>query len=134
LRPHVLSRRTHKWLALIVAVQAVIWTMSGLYMTAVHIDIIQGDHFIRAAKPKPVGASQIVSPMAAIAGAGGGETVRLDWPLDRPVYVVRSESGERLVDARSARKASAAIEGASPPRRRALVHGLREAGPADADQ
>jgi hypothetical protein len=27
--------------------------------------------------------------------------VRLAWPLDRPVYVVRSEAGERLVDARS---------------------------------
>lgn len=81
--------------------------MSGLYMTAVHIDIIHGDHFIRVAQPKPLDPREIVSPMAAIAAAAGsGEAVRLAWPLERPVYIVRSDLGERLVDARTGARLS----------------------------
>jgi len=98
-RPHVLSRRTHKWLALIVGVQALIWTLSGLYMTVVHIDIIHGDHFIRHAEPTPVPAADLVSPVAAASSISEAQTVKLSWLLDRPVYVVRTRSGERLVDA-----------------------------------
>ena len=67
-RPHVLSRKTHKWLGLAVAAQAVIWTLSGLYMTAVDIDIIHGDHFIHAAELKPLPASAIAAVWLAITG------------------------------------------------------------------
>ena len=100
-RPHVLSRRTHKWLALIVAVQAVIWTVSGLYMTSVHIDIVHGDHFIRGQEPKPVAAAEIVSPVTAAAAFPDASKVRLAWLLDRPVYVVNTRAEERLVDVRT---------------------------------
>jgi len=86
---------------LIVGVQALIWTLSGLYMTVVHIDIIHGDHFIRHAEPRPVRAAEIVSPVAAAAAVPGAETVKLSWLLDRPVYIVRAKSGERLLDALS---------------------------------
>lgn len=75
--------------------------MSGLYMTSVHIDIIHGDHFIRTAKPKPVQAGEIVSPISAAAAVPGSKTVRLSSLLDRPVYIVASAGGERLVDAAS---------------------------------
>ena len=61
----LVTRRVHKWLALFVGVQAVIWTLSGLYMTAVHIDIIHGDHFIRHAEPRPVGPARLMNPVAA---------------------------------------------------------------------
>jgi hypothetical protein len=99
-RPHVLSRRTHKWLALIVAVQAAIWSLSGLYMTAVHIDIIHGDHFIKKAELEPSPASDLLSPLAA-ARVADGSSARLSSFLGRPVYVVGAEEGDRLVDARS---------------------------------
>ena len=99
-RPHVLSRRTHKWLTLIVAVQATIWSVSGLYMTAVHIDIIHGDHFIRKIEPEPRLATDLISPLAAVQTAGGS-SARLSSFLGRPVYVVGTENGDRLVDARS---------------------------------
>ena len=99
-RPHVLSRRTHKWLALIVAVQAAIWSLSGLYMTAVHIDIIHGDHFIKKAELQPSPASDLLSPLAA-ARVADGSSARLSSFLGSPVYVVGAEEGDRLVDARS---------------------------------
>ena len=78
-----------------------IWTLSGLYMSAVHIDIIHRDHFIRSADPKPLDPGGIVSPVSAAAAVPGSQTVRLGWLLDRPVYIIASGGGDRLVDART---------------------------------
>src|SRR3546814_5553819 len=44
----LLVRRTHKWLALVVGVQALLWTLTGFYMVVVHIDTIHGDHLVHA--------------------------------------------------------------------------------------
>ncbi len=97
-------------------VQALIWTMSGLYMTAVHIDFIHGDHFIRMAEPKPLRADELASPLAVAGGEADG--VRLSWLLDQPVYIVRSAAGERLVDARSGERL--------PPPSRAQIEALAD--------
>jgi hypothetical protein len=78
----------------------VIWTLSGLYMTAVHIDIIHGDHFVRHDEPSAVSASELISP-AQIAAVSGAETVRLSTHLSRPVYIARADAGELLFDART---------------------------------
>ena len=94
----LLARRTHKWLALFVGVQALIWTLSGLYMTAVHIDIIHGDHFIRRAEPRPIDPAKLVDPLVAARGVPGAQRVRLHWLLDRPVYIVSGARGAALVD------------------------------------
>ena len=40
MRPARLSRTLHKWLALLVGAQAVVWIVSGLYMVVVDIDFI----------------------------------------------------------------------------------------------
>ena len=82
------------------AVQAAIWSLSGLYMTAVHIDIIHGDHFIKKAELQPSPASDLLSPLAA-ARVADGSSARLSSFLGSPVYVVGAEEGDRLVDARS---------------------------------
>ena len=92
-------RRTHKWLALFVGLQALIWTLSGLYMTVVHIDIIHGDHFIRQAKPRPIDPARLIDPLAAARAVPGAEGVRLHWLLDRPTYIVSAPAGPSLVDA-----------------------------------
>jgi hypothetical protein len=85
---------------LIVALQAVIWSVSGLYMTAVHIDIIHGDHIVRKIEPEPRLATDLISPLAA-AQVVGGSSARLSSFLGSPVYVGGTENGDRLVDARS---------------------------------
>lgn len=87
-------------------VQAVIWTLSGLYMTAVHIDIIHGDHFIREAEASSVRPSEIVSPVAVAESAPDAQDVRLAWLLSRPVYIARTETGELLFDARNGQRLS----------------------------
>ena len=93
----------HKWLALAIGVQVVIWTLSGLYMTVVHIDTIHGDHLIRSALPAPIFAQDLASPMAAAAGVPGATSVRLTRVLERPIYVVATKEGEHRFDARTMR-------------------------------
>lgn len=47
MRPAFLSRSIHKWLALVVGLQFVLWTLSGFYMAAVDLDFIHGDPLVR---------------------------------------------------------------------------------------
>ena len=99
----LLARRAHKWLALAVGAQVLIWALTGLYMTAVHIDIIHGDHFIRSEPPLAIPANRLLDPFAAAGAVEGAQSARLSRFLDAPVWVVASDSGSRLVDARSGR-------------------------------
>jgi hypothetical protein len=81
----------------------VIWTISGFYMTAVHIDIIHGNHFIRAQELRPIVASQLISP-AVVASASDAEVVRLATHLPGPVYIAATKSGDLLFDAQTGRR------------------------------
>ena len=102
MRTHVIARKTHKWLGLFVGLQVVIWSLTGLYMTAVHIDIIHGDHLIREAPGRSADVSQLRDPIA-LAAANGASGARLVWVRDRPAYVLASETGDKVVDASSGR-------------------------------
>jgi len=95
----LVARRIHKWLALLVAVQVVLWTATGLYMTAVHIDIIHGDHLVRPADARPFDLSALVDPAKLIAAMPDARTIRLQRLADRPVYAVGMPDGTILVDA-----------------------------------
>ena len=81
-----------------------IWTLTGLYMTVVHIDIIHGDHFIRQAEARLVRPLDIVSPVAVARAAPDAQQVRLAWLLSRPVYIARTETSELLFDARNGQR------------------------------
>ena len=98
MRFNVIARKTHKWLGLFIGLQVVIWSLSGLYMTAVHIDIIHGDHLIRPVPVRTVGVSTLQDPVA-IAAANGAGGARLVWVGDRPAYVLSATTGEKVVDA-----------------------------------
>lgn len=95
----LVARRVHKWLALFVGLQALIWTLTGLYMTVVHIDIIHGDHFVRHAAARPIGPAKLIDPLAAARTVPGADGVRLHWLLDRPTYIVSTKAGASLFDA-----------------------------------
>ena len=100
MRTHVVARKTHKWLGLFVGLQVVIWSLTGLYMTAIHIDIIHGDHFIRPALPRSVDLSQLRDPVLLASGRGA-DWVRMAWIRNRPAYVLTTEAGEQVIDAMS---------------------------------
>ena len=42
-----LSRKIHKWIALLLGIQLFLWALSGFYMVVVHIDTIHGDMLVR---------------------------------------------------------------------------------------
>ncbi|MBX3562655.1 MAG: PepSY domain-containing protein [Sphingomonas sp.] len=96
----LLARRLHKWLGLLIGAQLVLWALSGLYMTAVHIDIIHGDHLVREAPIRSLDAAGLVDPVALL-GSRPGASVRLAWPGERPVFVVMSDGGTQMFDART---------------------------------
>ena len=98
MRPHVIARKTHKWLGLFIGVQVVIWSLSGLYMTVVHIDTIHGDHFIRTAPKATTTAAGLIDPLE-LATTNQASGVRLVFVRNRPAYALGTETGEKIVDA-----------------------------------
>jgi hypothetical protein len=124
MRLPALVRTTHKWIALIIGIQAVFWTLSGLYMTAVHIDIIHGDHLVRTLEPRPIALSGLVDPAALV--PGGTKSVRLETQLGNPVYVVEAIPGPMLFDAQTGSLLSPLDEAAAKDR--ALAHYAGEGG------
>ena len=100
MRTHVSARKTHKWLGLFIGLQIVVWSLSGLYMTVVHIDTIHGDHLVRQSQPAGIEVAALRDPLALVAAAQADD-VRLAWFGARPVYVLAAVQGDRLVDART---------------------------------
>ena len=100
MRLHIAARKTHKWIALVMGLQIVIWSLSGVYMTLVHIDTIHGDHLVRPLARRAVDLGQLGDPLA-IAGASRADGVRLAWIGDTPAYVAATDTGERAFDART---------------------------------
>ena len=100
MRLRIAARKTHKWLALLVGLQLVIWSLSGIYMTVVHIDTIHGDHLVKTIPPRSFDLASLADPLK-VAAALKSSGVRLGWVGDRPAYVVTTSTGERALDART---------------------------------
>ena len=98
MRTNVIARKTHKWLGLFIGFQVVTWSLSGVYMTAVHIDIIHGDHLVRHTPPRSIDLSALLDP-AAVAASSRAQSVRLIWVQDQPAYLLTAEGGEKVVSA-----------------------------------
>ena len=94
-------RRTHKWLALVVGVQVLLWTLTGFYMVVVHIDTIHGDHLVRAPTAEPFDLTGLVSPSRVVAAAPGVSELRLQRFAGEPVWRAETPEGAQLFDARS---------------------------------
>jgi len=93
-------RKTHRWLALIAGIQILIWSISGLYMTVVDLDIIHGDHLVNEPNPKAIEsgkiqpiATQIIEQLAPI------ESIKLKVYFAQSVYEIRSNKKVTIVDA-----------------------------------
>jgi hypothetical protein len=66
MKPSLLSRSVHKWLALFVGLQLLVWAVTGFYMVAVDLDFIHGDSLVRNLRT-PIGSTAAVLPVAQIA-------------------------------------------------------------------
>lgn len=98
------SRRTHKWLGLLVGIQAVFWMASGLYMTAISIEIIHGDHLSHVESTPLEAQAEAIQPglLASVFSEMTG--FRLKRLRDKVVYEVTYPGGVGLVDAQSGKR------------------------------
>lgn len=114
MKPAFWARRAHKWIALVVGVQALLWMLSGLYMTVISIDVIHGNHLVHGASgkspfvhAKPLSASgPMVDPGALARQYPGLTSFRLKRFLDRQVYELHQADTSTLIDARSGARLS----------------------------
>lgn len=98
------SRRLHKWLGLLVGIQALFWMASGVYMAAISIDIIHGDHMAHVERPAVTAKAVAVQPSQLAAQFPGMTGFRLKHLLGREVYEVKYAGGTGLADAASGRQ------------------------------
>ncbi|MGX7953096.1 PepSY domain-containing protein [Tsuneonella sp. HG249] len=101
MRTHLVARKTHKWFGLFIGLQVVVWSLSGLYMTIVHIDTIHGDHLVREAANPGIDAGVLQDPLA-LAARAKATGIRLAWVGERPIYVTEGPSRARAFSATSA--------------------------------
>lgn len=97
--------KVHLWLGLVVALQLLLWTVSGLFMTAWPIETIHGDAVRRGVVVSDLRRFGALLPPAQIVAASAQpvETVTLSTLLGAPVYRLQHGKDLWLVDARSGR-------------------------------
>jgi uncharacterized iron-regulated membrane protein len=100
----LLVRKTHKWLALFVGIQVVLWTVTGFYMVTVHIDYIHGDHLVRAPSAEPFDMGQMVAPAAILASYPQATELRLHRFLGQPVWRADTAEAPILLDGRTGKR------------------------------
>lgn len=96
------ARKSHKWLALVVGIQAAFWMLSGAYMAAVDIDYIHGDPLVRNTD------EAVDSNLSGLYRIGNiferyprATAIDLVARRGRPHYVVTTERNGVLLDAMS---------------------------------
>ncbi len=93
-------RKTHRWLALFAGIQVLIWSISGLYMTVVDLDIIHGDHLVKEQKFEILDSSKITSiSKHIIEQLAPIQSIRLKAYFGQSVYEIRSHKKVIIVDA-----------------------------------
>lgn len=88
-----LSRKLHKWSALLLGIQLFLWALSGFYMVVVHIDIIHGDMLVEDARQNlDVDQDLYISFDELLALHPDARRITLKTLIDSPVYVVEGEN------------------------------------------
>lgn len=94
-------RRTHKWIGLIVGVQALLWMISGVYMTIISLDIIHGDHLVHFSR-EPLSASGDRIDVGTLQSRYPGiQSLRLKKLLGQEVFEIRHGEKSVLVNAQT---------------------------------
>ncbi len=103
-----LARTLHKWLALFVGLQLVLWTLSGFYMVVVDLDFIHGDplvHNVRVpfeAKPPSISFAAVADQFEDVTQV----SLRALPGVSAPVFEVTTRTGKALVDSTTGHRIS----------------------------
>lgn len=93
-------RKYHKWLSLIIGVQALLWLISGVYMVVFDLNFIHGDHLVQKIKVplKAPGENQIPFSQIRLQYPQAHEIVLENWQ-GMPHYRIYEPQQAILVDA-----------------------------------
>jgi len=101
-------RRLHKWVGLIIAIQFVLWLGSGLVMSLLDHDTVQGHaHRAHVVESTPAWPADALSPAQVLAKAGRDVQTLETFQLDgRAVYRLTQQGDVWLLDAVSGAQAA----------------------------
>jgi hypothetical protein len=99
-------RRAHKWIGLVIGVQALLWMISGLYMVVVPLDVIHGDHLAHV-PTEPLNTTNARIAQSRLHELYPGITaIRMKSLLGKEVYEIKQGAQASLVDASSGARVS----------------------------
>ena len=87
-------RKTHRYLGLIIGIQFLMWTISGLYFSWTNLDEIHGDQFLNDPLPK-----KSFSNLYSLEEVSDIRSLELVNIIDKPYYWLNDE---QLYDAKTA--------------------------------
>lgn len=102
----------HKWVALAIGLQIVLWVLGGVVMSAVPIERVRGEHNIAEQAGGALVLEGVLAPLTA-AQQADVDPVRAELRdyLGRPIYAFTGDIGETVrVDARSGERLPAVTE------------------------
>ena len=100
-RIHVFASRAHKWLALLLAVQLLIWFASGALMSFLPIDQVRGGHLVDREVVTAIPTGIRFADPARFAAGAGAPVEAINWHMmgSRLVAEVTTTKGIELFDA-----------------------------------
>ena len=98
-------RKLHKWVGLIIALQFVVWMGSGLTMSLLDHNAVEGHHHQASQKHKPAAwPARMLAPAQVLAATRRPvQMIEATWLRDRPVYRLTHKATTWLADARDGR-------------------------------
>lgn len=96
-------RQVHKIVGIIVGIQVLCWMVSGLYMTAVPIEFVRGEHVTALPASQTLPASEIYDINTLIAEHPRAQSVTLTRRLGQPAYQVLKNDEPLWLDAFTAK-------------------------------
>lgn len=89
------SSKIHRWIALIIALQALGWVFGGLIMTAIPIGLVRGENHVAAGALAPIDLARVV-PLAkqlSLAETTALGSASLKNTPRGPIWVIKSSAG-----------------------------------------
>jgi len=98
-------RRLHKWVGLIIAIQFVLWMSSGVVMSVLDANKVQGREFRIKPPAPPLWPATVLSADAILAATTENiMSITSGWVLDQPVYRLQNDKRSWLVGADNGRQ------------------------------
>jgi hypothetical protein len=110
--PARLARTLHKWLALFVGLQALVWIVSGFYMVVVDLDFIHGDSLVRNVSVPVLQAGRWLPIDELRRRYPAIESVRIKGlpGIAQPLFEIRQDGKVSLVNAATGERLSPLAE------------------------